>query len=161
MVFTVLGAVAELERSLIAERVKAGLRNRRAKGKRLGRPRAAVDAPRITALRARGRSWREITAETGTTRERLSGRFSACPKTYESRALAFLSHKGFAPNHLGRYGGVFEQRDDFPEGTIEHWFRSSAVIVYPVGSLCFLLRLSTWFSLLFGTYCSEIVPKTF
>src|SRR6202167_6023927 len=33
LVFTVLGAVAELERSLIAERVKAGLRNARAKGK--------------------------------------------------------------------------------------------------------------------------------
>jgi hypothetical protein len=32
MVFTVLGAVAELERSLIVERVKAGLRNARAKG---------------------------------------------------------------------------------------------------------------------------------
>ena len=38
MVFTVLGAVAELERSLIAERVRAGLRNARAKGKRIGRP---------------------------------------------------------------------------------------------------------------------------
>ena len=38
MVFTVLGAVAELERSLIVERVKAGLRNARAKGKRIGRP---------------------------------------------------------------------------------------------------------------------------
>jgi DNA invertase Pin-like site-specific DNA recombinase len=32
MVFTVLGAVAELERSLIVERVKAGLRNARPKG---------------------------------------------------------------------------------------------------------------------------------
>src|SRR5712692_2313325 len=38
MVFTVLGAVAELERSLIVERVKAGMRNARAKGKRIGRP---------------------------------------------------------------------------------------------------------------------------
>lgn len=38
MVFTVLGAVAEVERSLIGERVRAGLRNARAKGKRLGRP---------------------------------------------------------------------------------------------------------------------------
>ncbi len=36
MVFTVLGAVAELERSLIAERVRAGLPNARAKGKKLG-----------------------------------------------------------------------------------------------------------------------------
>ncbi len=52
MVFTVLGAVAELERSLIAERVKAGLRNARAKGKKLGRPRVAVDAARVAALRA-------------------------------------------------------------------------------------------------------------
>jgi DNA invertase Pin-like site-specific DNA recombinase len=63
MVFTVLGAVAELERSLIAERVKAGLRNARAKGKRLGRPRVNVDAVRIASLRASGRSWREITDE--------------------------------------------------------------------------------------------------
>jgi DNA invertase Pin-like site-specific DNA recombinase len=38
MVFTVLGAVAELERSLIVERVRAGLRNAKAKGKSLGRP---------------------------------------------------------------------------------------------------------------------------
>jgi DNA invertase Pin-like site-specific DNA recombinase len=65
MVFTVLGAVAELERSLIAERVKAGLRNARAKGKRLGRPPVIVDAARIASLRAHGRSWREIVAETG------------------------------------------------------------------------------------------------
>src|ERR1700745_3258736 len=43
MVFTVLAAVAELERGLIVERVRAGLRNARAKGKRLGRPRAGVD----------------------------------------------------------------------------------------------------------------------
>jgi DNA invertase Pin-like site-specific DNA recombinase len=38
MVFTVLGAVAELERSLVVERVKAGMRNARAKDKRIGRP---------------------------------------------------------------------------------------------------------------------------
>jgi DNA invertase Pin-like site-specific DNA recombinase len=65
MVFTVLGAVAELERSLIAERVRAGLRNARAKGKRLGRPRVVVDSSRIAALRAQGRSWAEITRELG------------------------------------------------------------------------------------------------
>ena len=65
MVFTVLGAVAELERSLIAERVRAGLRNARAKGKRLGRPRVVVDPARIAVLRNAGRSWREIVSETG------------------------------------------------------------------------------------------------
>lgn len=68
MVFTVLGAVAELERSLIVERVKAGLRNARAKGKRLGRPRVAVDAARIGRLRAQGHSVRAIASELGYSR---------------------------------------------------------------------------------------------
>ena len=63
MVFTVLGAVAELERSLIAERVRVGLRNARAKGKRLGRPRTFVDAGRIALLRAQGLGWKRIAAE--------------------------------------------------------------------------------------------------
>jgi hypothetical protein len=65
MVFTVLSAVAELERSLIAERVRAGLRNARAKGRRLGRPRVAVDAVRIGRLRAQGRSVHEIAGDLG------------------------------------------------------------------------------------------------
>ncbi|MCI0351225.1 MAG: recombinase family protein [Acidobacteriales bacterium] len=60
LVFTVLGAVAELERSLIAERVRAGLRNARAKGKKLGRPRLDVDAREIGRLRTEGLSWRAI-----------------------------------------------------------------------------------------------------
>ena len=51
MIFTDLGAVAELERSLIAERVRAGLRNARAMGKKLGRPKAVVDRARIAARR--------------------------------------------------------------------------------------------------------------
>jgi DNA invertase Pin-like site-specific DNA recombinase len=65
MVFTVLGAVAELERSLIVERVKAGLRNAKAKGKRLGRPKAVLDARRIAALRAQGVGWKAIAVEMG------------------------------------------------------------------------------------------------
>ena len=54
MVFTVLGAVAELERGLIVERVKAGLRNAKAKGRRLGRPKVSVDTVPIATLR---RAW--------------------------------------------------------------------------------------------------------
>lgn len=60
LVFTILGAVAEGERNLIAERVRAGLRNAKAKGKRLGRPTKSVDVDRITSLRASGHSWRTI-----------------------------------------------------------------------------------------------------
>jgi DNA invertase Pin-like site-specific DNA recombinase len=74
----VLGAVAELERSLIVERVKAGLRNARAKGKRIGRPTSDVDASQVARLRASNVSWREIGRRLGmsarTARRALSGR---------------------------------------------------------------------------------------
>ena len=65
MIFTVLGAVAELERSLIAERVRAGLRNARANGKRLGRPTKQVNAAQVAALRAQGLTWRRIGKQLG------------------------------------------------------------------------------------------------
>src|SRR5580658_1492431 len=65
MVFTVLGAVAELERSLICERVRAGLRNARAKGKMLGRPGHSLDVAKIGALRASGLSWRAVSEKLG------------------------------------------------------------------------------------------------
>jgi DNA invertase Pin-like site-specific DNA recombinase len=65
MVFTVLGAVAELERSLIVERVKAGLRNARAKGKHVGRPRLSLDTAEIARLRAQGLSWLKISEKLG------------------------------------------------------------------------------------------------
>lgn len=65
MVFTVLGAVAELERSLIVERVRAGLTNARAKGESVGRPRIVVDAARIASLRSSGASWQTTTRQLG------------------------------------------------------------------------------------------------
>lgn len=69
MTFTVLGAVAELERSLIAERVRAGIRNARARGVRLGRPRVVADAAVIGRLRELGRSWCAISRELGVAAE--------------------------------------------------------------------------------------------
>jgi DNA invertase Pin-like site-specific DNA recombinase len=60
LMFKVIGALAEFERALIQERVKAGLRNARAKGKRLGRPKIAVDGRQVTALRKAGSSWSEV-----------------------------------------------------------------------------------------------------
>ena len=81
MVFTVLGAVAELERSLIAERVRAGLRNARAKGTKLGRPRADVDAARVASLRAQGLTWERICQMTGLTRGTAQRSLLPPPKT--------------------------------------------------------------------------------
>ena len=86
MVFTVLGAVAEPERSLIAERVRAGIRNARAKGKRLGRPPIAVDAARIAALRAQRYSWSTICRETGVGKGTAQRAFYGLPKSLVSSA---------------------------------------------------------------------------
>lgn len=66
--FHVIGSFAEFERDVIVERVRAGLANARAKGKRLGRPRRDPGAQaRVVALRGEGLSLRQIAA-----RERLS-----------------------------------------------------------------------------------------
>lgn len=77
LMFQIIGAMAEFERALIQERVRAGIRNARAKGKRLGRPRVIVDVSRIASLRAQGRSWSQIVAELaigkGTAQRALAG----------------------------------------------------------------------------------------
>src|SRR5229473_3828496 len=69
MIFTVLGAVAELERSLIVERVRAGMRNARAKGKRIGRP------PRTCLNQDTRRSIYEAHAMGGVSLRQLAVRF--------------------------------------------------------------------------------------
>lgn len=65
LMFQIIGAMAEFERSLIQERVKAGLRNAQAKGRRLGRPRADVDEAEVLAMRKAGASWRDIAKKLG------------------------------------------------------------------------------------------------
>ena len=73
--FTIVSAVAQLERDLIRERVNAGIRNARANGKKLGRPKSSVDRQRILELKASGNSLRQIAASLGigygTVRSRL------------------------------------------------------------------------------------------
>jgi DNA invertase Pin-like site-specific DNA recombinase len=51
--------VAEQERDRLISRTKAGLDRARRQGKRIGRPRAAVDVARALSLRGQGRSMRE------------------------------------------------------------------------------------------------------
>jgi DNA invertase Pin-like site-specific DNA recombinase len=65
LMFQIIGAMAEFERALIQERVRAGLRHARANGKRLGRPGADVEAQRIRDLRAQGASLRTIARQLG------------------------------------------------------------------------------------------------
>src|SRR5262245_11657756 len=58
MVFTMVAAVAEMERALIRERVQAGVDRAKRQGKKLGRPRALVDEEKIREEMADGGSIR-------------------------------------------------------------------------------------------------------
>lgn len=66
MVFVVVAAVAELERSLITERVRAGIARARAKGKKLGRPEGSkINVAKVMECRSRGMSIRRIAKALG------------------------------------------------------------------------------------------------
>jgi len=59
-IFTIISAVAQLERDIIAERVKAGLRRAAVRGRQLGRPSAKLNKGELQRLRKRGLSTRAI-----------------------------------------------------------------------------------------------------
>lgn len=90
LMFAVIGAMAEFERSLIQERVRAGLRNARAKGKSLGRPQRIVSRDAIAQMRAEGLSLRQIAERLGigygTVRERLQT--SGNPRRVEAELIS-------------------------------------------------------------------------
>jgi DNA invertase Pin-like site-specific DNA recombinase len=58
--FTISAAFAEMERSIIIERVKCGMANAKSKGKSLGRPKRIFRRDTAFEMRAEGKSWREI-----------------------------------------------------------------------------------------------------
>lgn len=67
----VIAAFAAFEADIIKERVRAGLDNARAKGKRLGRP-PTLNYDEIVELREKGLSLRQIAMRMGTTKGAVS-----------------------------------------------------------------------------------------
>jgi putative DNA-invertase from lambdoid prophage Rac len=63
-----LGAVAELERNLIKERVHMGISRARKQGKRLGRPTVVIDREKVRQLAVEGKSIKAIAKENGIAR---------------------------------------------------------------------------------------------
>lgn len=71
LTFQILGAVAEFERELLRERVKAGMAQARRTGKHVGRPALRIFQPneieRIRELRSKGMSVRKVAKDCGST----------------------------------------------------------------------------------------------
>jgi DNA invertase Pin-like site-specific DNA recombinase len=65
LIFGIFASIAEFERELIRDRVRSGLANARAKGKRLGRPRLLVTDSQINTLLAQGQSMLAIGEQLG------------------------------------------------------------------------------------------------
>ena len=79
LLFHVLGAIAEFERSLIQERTRAGLAAARRRGQKLGRPRVpdARQKRRIQRLAASGHSLREISERVGVSKSTVARTLAA------------------------------------------------------------------------------------
>jgi DNA invertase Pin-like site-specific DNA recombinase len=63
MFLTILGSIAELERSLIVERIKAGMRRAKIEGRRLGRAPLNVDRNALVRDRLAGISLTDVAAK--------------------------------------------------------------------------------------------------
>ena len=81
--FQMMGVFAEFERSMIQERVRAGLRRAVSEGKQLGRPRIAPDLEKriLEALKARGRTGEGVRG--------IAERFGVNPSTVQRISRPF------------------------------------------------------------------------
>ena len=94
----IIGAIAELERNLIVERVRAGMRRAKLEGRHIGRRPLDVDRPAVLRDRARGMSLTQIAKAHAISRALVSkilkqthiedshkGPFPASPQLQENR----------------------------------------------------------------------------
>ncbi len=81
MTFTVIAAVAELERSLIRERVVMGLQRAKAQGKQLGRPKVKTSEGQLLSFCEAGLSSRQIAKLLGLSPSTVLRRLRAASKT--------------------------------------------------------------------------------
>jgi len=89
MIFTVLGAVAELERNLIKERVHMGISRARKQGKRLGRPKRIFDREKAYVM-LQSMSVREVARALGVSR-------GVIERTLSNSLSKFCLERGFGP----------------------------------------------------------------
>jgi len=78
---TIVGAISELERSLIVERVRAGMRRAKLEGRRIGRAPLDIDREQVVADRRSGMSLTEVA------KKYRASRATVCRLVNEARGL--------------------------------------------------------------------------
>ena len=79
-IVVIIAAISELERNLIVERVRAGMRRARLEGQRLGRPRLELDQQAIMRERQTGLSLSQIAKQHRISRTTVHRILSSVPK---------------------------------------------------------------------------------
>ena len=113
--FTIIAAMAELERSVIRERVVAGLeyarRHGTKSGKPIGRPRAVLDRSAVVCLRAERKSWGYIALRLKTSVASVRRAWQAATQEEEAQSLRLSPEAmpkglqtGFEPPSTQRVG---------------------------------------------------------
>ncbi len=77
-IFTIISAMATLERDIIAERVRGGLRKAKANGKRFCRPKHTVDTEKVIDHRNQNKSIRQIAGEMNLSRGTVERTLKMC-----------------------------------------------------------------------------------
>ncbi len=85
-IVVIVGAIAELERNLIVERVKAGMRRARLEGRRIGRAPLGINREQVVQDRRSGMSLTQVAEK-----HRIS-RASVC-RLMKEKALTLISHE--------------------------------------------------------------------
>jgi DNA invertase Pin-like site-specific DNA recombinase len=78
LVFGIFATIAEFERELIRERVRAGMRNAKAKGRQIGRRRAAFNPEQARSLLSAGRSLAQVGQALGVSASTVWRRLQGC-----------------------------------------------------------------------------------
>ncbi len=139
LLFTIVAAMAEMERSILIERVKAGVATAKANGKSFGRPKKVFRRDTAIEMRRLGYSWRKISQMLNVPVSTLRDGCAESPSKSESERDAKQMKKARPPRRTKTISFPDTSLFDLPQ---KNHFLESATESICAASLKFL-RIST------------------